>query len=981
MSDTSKTQDELFKRLNTVFNEEIYIRNNFEAIPVSKFKIYDNLIDDYFLEGKTEDLLNSVKDHFKDYNSSVVARYMLGVIYLAQNKLDQKFLFEPLFSGFRNISKWNTVEHIASRILEFIKTDLNILEYKIEALEKQKKNQELESVLEILIKIDRKNPNHLKKYGLVIADQKPEEALEYIKKAIVIYLNQGKYEEFENIWPRVYKNFNNNDNIAYIEKIEKIIIRNKSNDRLPVYLYPVLDIYKSQEKWEQIIFICKKILEHQPDSNKARIEIIKSYKIKYKSHSLLNDFLKFSEIGNHKKPVLQCIQSFERNIVFDVNNYVSHRNWGVGKIINISSSDNLINIDFFSKKNHRFSIQMAIKSLKPIKKEHIWVLIHENKDLILEQFQFNPIEIVESYVKSFNGSILVSELKQEIISNKFLKSPSEWTKWWVKTTNLIKKHHHLVFDIKKKDKINYREKKLTFAEEQEEKFFSLSDNDLEKRLEIVLKVLDDISEGNQEDYLEKIEIFSNYFEKFLKQCRQYEKTFSFENEKTLSELINNNFFINNIIKKLYVYIYFIRVKKIQDDFSRNKDEILAIQDEKKALKDILLRLFIEKEFILNIFKLINSIEVKKKIIEIIPDILDQNEDQSYIILSHLIFDKSVKISKSIFNLLLKNSQYEILKESLREVLKDFKNCPDIFLTIASILLIHKEQTKKNTSKEDKIRDFQNYLNTKLKDKLTQKDLLLQVFRILKTVDKVETQGTKLKNMIASIIEPENSIFLLILKESNEQYLRKIYVLYKEVSFLPDWKKQEFYDLISKIQGGDQWWMGFIYQNSNDNKQKDTLNNKILVTQKIFNKKKEELDYLINTEMPANSKDIGEAQEKGDLRENAEYKAAMEKQNQLQMQIKNLESSLKKTEILDISNIDISEVNIGCTLKLKDLKNKQILEYSILGIWDANTEKNIISYESPLAKALMGKKIGERAVLFSSNHQKEYEVIEIQRYKE
>ena len=85
-------------------------------------------------------------------------------------------------------------------------------------------------------------------------------------------------------------------------------------------------------------------------------------------------------------------------------------------------------------------------------------------------------------------------------------------------------------------------------------------------------------------------------------------------------------------------------------------------------------------------------------------------------------------------------------------------------------------------------------------------------------------------------------------------------------------------------------------------------------------------------MAENSRDIGEAQEKGDLRENAEYKAAMEKQVQLQAQIKKLETELKSAQILDITDVKTDKINIGCTVKLKNENNGEEDTYSILGAW-------------------------------------------------
>ena len=106
---------------------------------------------------------------------------------------------------------------------------------------------------------------------------------------------------------------------------------------------------------------------------------------------------------------------------------------------------------------------------------------------------------------------------------------------------------------------------------------------------------------------------------------------------------------------------------------------------------------------------------------------------------------------------------------------------------------------------------------------------------------------------------------------------------------------------------------------------------------------------------------------------------MEKQVQLQAQIKKLETELKSARILDITDVKTDKINIGCTVKLKNENNGEEDTYSILGAWDADTEKNIISYQSPMGKALLGKKIGDTAsVDFEGSHMN-FKVLEISRY--
>jgi len=152
---------------------------------------------------------------------------------------------------------------------------------------------------------------------------------------------------------------------------------------------------------------------------------------------------------------------------------------------------------------------------------------------------------------------------------------------------------------------------------------------------------------------------------------------------------------------------------------------------------------------------------------------------------------------------------------------------------------------------------------------------------------------------------------------------------------------------------------------------------IYTTQEALTQKKKELEYLLTVAIPENKKEISRAREFGDLSENFEYKAAKERQDQLYQRVRTIESELQKAKIIDFSNIDTSRVGIGTKVILKNLQEDSIIEYTILGPWDSDLSKNIISYESPLAKdILLEKKLGDKIEL----ENKTYEVIRIESAK-
>ena len=124
--------------------------------------------------------------------------------------------------------------------------------------------------------------------------------------------------------------------------------------------------------------------------------------------------------------------------------------------------------------------------------------------------------------------------------------------------------------------------------------------------------------------------------------------------------------------------------------------------------------------------------------------------------------------------------------------------------------------------------------------------------------------------------------------------------------------------------------------------------------------------------------IKEAREQGDLSENAEYDAAKDEQRDVEARIEELEKLLKNAEVVDEDEVDLDTINIGCKVKILDVEFNEELEYKIVGSTEANSLKGKISNESPVGKALIGKRVGDNVVVETQMGAISYKVLEIQR---
>lgn len=133
-----------------------------------------------------------------------------------------------------------------------------------------------------------------------------------------------------------------------------------------------------------------------------------------------------------------------------------------------------------------------------------------------------------------------------------------------------------------------------------------------------------------------------------------------------------------------------------------------------------------------------------------------------------------------------------------------------------------------------------------------------------------------------------------------------------------------------------------------------------VTKETFEQMKTELQHMKGVERPAASRAIGEAREKGDLKENAEYDAAKEAQGLLEAKIKQLEGVIATARIVDESEIDTSKVSILTKVTLTNLATKKQVTYQIVSEKEADLKLQKISASSPIGNGLLGKSVGEIA---------------------
>ncbi len=149
-----------------------------------------------------------------------------------------------------------------------------------------------------------------------------------------------------------------------------------------------------------------------------------------------------------------------------------------------------------------------------------------------------------------------------------------------------------------------------------------------------------------------------------------------------------------------------------------------------------------------------------------------------------------------------------------------------------------------------------------------------------------------------------------------------------------------------------------------------------MTREGYKKKMEEIAYLESVKRPEISRAIAEARDKGDLSENAEYDAAKEAQGMLEMKIAQLKDMVANARIIDESKLNCDEVQILNRVKIKNVANGMVMEYTIVADSEANLKEKKIATSTPIAQGLMGHRVGDVVEIRVPSGLMKFEIVEI-----
>jgi transcription elongation factor GreA len=305
-------------------------------------------------------------------------------------------------------------------------------------------------------------------------------------------------------------------------------------------------------------------------------------------------------------------------------------------------------------------------------------------------------------------------------------------------------------------------------------------------------------------------------------------------------------------------------------------------------------------------------------------------------------------SKFIIDELVRDKKWDTLKSLTDQILSHYKEYREAFVWLARNLLDEPWFARMDINREKLLIGVIHLLDITFREINNKRDVSF---------------NRKINKQVQDFLFKEKNLLDHIL-EAGEESITRLYTLVDDVREL---------DPSLRISLKQQIKSNFPNYEFLGDQEKETVSMGLMATRGSYQSKQDELRDIIENQIPQNSTEIGVAMDKGDLRENAEYKAALERQELLKSSAAKIQEELQKAQIFDESQISTDEISFGTRVKLKNLLDDSEEEYTILGPWESNPAKNIISYRSPLGSELMNHKTGDRLSFTISNQNFSYQV--------
>jgi len=880
---TANTTHEIVKNLNELLNEEKWTRATLNNYSVANFRELDEIVEQVHANDLDFEVRELCEEHLQHTKNSIIALYIAGLLDLSRQSVDDANLI-LLTKIFSDNHKWNLVEFLAQKILEFGENRF-ALRILADVYDNDNQTEKLHEVWERLIRVDFEEADIVRQLALLREEAgKTDEAVEYHKKALHRFITKKNFNNIRDTWHRLVELAPGETEFFY--HAESKIARTISNERAVQLLEDLYPVYKNSGEWDRAIDLLKRVLNYDPKSPWARKEIIECFENKYSDHSNLDEYIRVSNLSQSWRPVHEAIADFEKHISFDTGNFVFHRSWGIGRIREIVGDN--ITIDFAKKRGHAMSLKMAINALDVLPKEHIWVLRAVwKKEKLHKLVKERIVWALKTVIRSLGNAADMKKIKGELVPS--VLTPGEWSSWSTKARAELKTNPDFGTLSDKADHFVVRDQPITFEEKTFNKF--KADKTFFDRVKTLEEFLDEVAKGTAEG------IDSEFFREMFDYFANYLRNVGQVNEYVISSAI--------VVRDIVERFPFLR-QDLEFDFAALYEQIDDIEE---------------------VFSRIESTDLRKKFLFNVRAVDKEWGD----VFARLL---PIFLSREILVELERHGKRRHILDFVSKVYESYRDMRETFVWLVKNCEDDPWFDEVGITSEKRLIAMVHIFDLTFRDIDNKKDVSL---------------NRKINKQVQTYLFKDNRLPTFI-ENADEDSVSRVFTLISDVKQMD---QKVLYDLRQTVRTR---FPDFHFFETDVVEQ--STKKVLYCTASKYEEKQAEYKYLQDVEVPQNSKEIETAREYGDLKENAEYKAAKERQESLNNRAARLKTELEQARVVKPRDVKTEEVAFGTTVHMNDLNKGGEMVYSILGPWESNPEKNVINYQSPLGNRLLRAKVGD-----------------------
>ncbi|MBR5400318.1 MAG: transcription elongation factor GreA [Treponema sp.] len=912
--------ENLIQSVQDMLKEETWTRATISNYTQSNLKELADIVDQARSENCVDDILSICTEHLSHTKDSIIALYLAGIFSLQRGIIDDNSL-ETLIDIFQKNHKEAIVISLCESILDEDPNNKFALRTLAESYMAEGNDKAWELYTQI-VKIDFQEADIAKLLAEHYSDSDKDLSIEYYKKAILRYINLGNYNACKEVWTILTQMIP--QEIEFFQLLRRKIAKAFGEIKTTTLMQELYNWYKDNAAsnaayWDTAILILKQNLEVEPKDTWARKEITDCYRGKYASHSHLEDYIKSSNLTQSYRNVFESINDFEKHIAFDKGSFVFHRNWGVGLIRKLEND--ILTINFGKTAGiHEMSLKMAVSALKPLTKEHIWVLkATMKKEELAKKVKDDKKWALKTIIQSFGNNCDLKRIKAELVPA--ILTPGEWTSWNSAAKKVLESDAEFGVNPNDINLYTVREHEISAEEKLSNEF--KAQKQFFERIEILMKFFNsDFTDNSSDLFSEMYSYFTNYLKSISKVDEQVIAAYLIA--RKLSGIDKQFLFP---VKETFADLYsrLLDNEKLHNpkDYPGPRDVYAELKDSKNtSLKDDFLECIksLLPDWNTQYIKLFPAV----RDIKMINQLLDAGFKADVIKLAKTSFDEFKDYRKTVIFFFEKCQNLEWFKEADISYEKQL-------ITLLGVIDIT-------------FREINNHVNT--------------------------TENKKINKEATDLLFKADTISEYMLSK-DEATIQKLYTLIDDISDIDSSLKAKVRSKILEKHAD------FKFRVSEE---KTVQPKGIIVTAKMLEEKKAEADRIVSIEIPQNAKEIAEAREKGDLKENAEYKSAKEKQHMLNLSLSKLQEELNRATVFDPTTSTTAIVSFATVVTLHNKLENKDEKYTILGPWESDPDNNIISYMSPFGNAIMDKKVGEEVSFSINEHDYVYVVQAIEKAK-